>query len=446
MAWDEDPAFASPRIVDGPVATDETGLTAQVDLAGLPAGRRVHARATFVAPDGREGEPVPLVTRTAPAARSDATLLWSADTAGQGWGIDPDRGGMRAYGAMQRVGGDLFLHAGDRIYADGPILPEVKTADGSLWRNLQAPGIDRVAESLADYRERYAYPFLDPAVRAFAAAVPLCAIGDDHEVRNNWFPGQIIVDDDRYREKAVDVLAERGRRAMLDYTPLRDPAARYRAFPWGPDLEVFLLDGRSFRTPNDTNVGAGARFLGPEQLAWLISAMSRSKATWKIVLSDMPLSARIADVVPAGTPLTWDGWANGDAGPPKGRELEIATLLSGLKRAACRNVVFLTADVHYAAAHAYEPARAVFSDFDPFWEFVAGPLHASAFPPLPLDDTFGPRVVYQNLQPGQFMPGPPSAGGQSFGVVHLDAGTMALTVELRDGEGATLFATTLRPA
>ena len=52
-------------------------------------------------------------------------------------------------------------------------------------------------------------------------------------------------------------------------------------------------------------------------------------------------------------------------------------------------MVWLTADVHYAAAHHYDPARAPFNDFEPFWEFVAGPLNAGAFGPNALDHTFG---------------------------------------------------------
>jgi hypothetical protein len=36
----------------------------------------------------------------------------------------------------------------------------------------------------------------------------------------------------------------------------------------------------------------------------------------------------------------------------------------------------LTADMHYTAAHHFDPNRAVFGEFEPFWEFVSGPLHA----------------------------------------------------------------------
>ena len=37
------------------------------------------------------------------------------------------------------------------------------------------------------------------------------------------------------------------------------------------------------------------------------------------------------------------------------------------------NVVWLTADVHYTAAHYYDPNQAQFQEFAPFWEFVSGP-------------------------------------------------------------------------
>ncbi len=37
--------------------------------------------------------------------------------------------------------------------------------------------------------------------------------------------------------------------------------------------------------------------------------------------------------------------------------------------------------------------------FEPFPEFVAGPLNAGSFGPNPLDGTFGPEVVFQKAAP-----------------------------------------------
>ncbi len=55
----------------------------------------------------------------------------------------------------------------------------------------------------------------------------------------------------------------------------------------------------------------------------------------------------------------FENCANGD-GPALGRELEIADLLSHMKRSGVKNTIWLTADVHYAASHYYNPERAVF--------------------------------------------------------------------------------------
>ena len=46
---------------------------------------------------------------------------------------------------------------------------------------------------------------------------------------------------------------------------------------------------------------------------------------------------------------------------------------------------------HYPA-HYYDPARAGFQDFYPFWEFVSGPIHASTFPTNAFDMTFEGRL------------------------------------------------------
>ncbi|MFX9208961.1 alkaline phosphatase D family protein, partial [Acinetobacter baumannii] len=74
---------------------------------------------------------------------------------------------------------------------------------------------------------------------------------------------------------------------------------------------------------------------------------------------------------------------------------EIADILRFIKTAGIVNTVWLTADVHYAAAHYYNPNKAQFQEFDPFWEFVSGPLHAGTWSPGELDNTFGPKAMYQ---------------------------------------------------
>ena len=110
-------------------------------------------------------------------------------------------------------------------------------------------------------------------------------------------------------------------------------------------------------------------------------------------------------------------------------------LLRWMKREDVTNTVWLTADVHYCAAHYYDPNKAVFQDFDPFWEFVAGPIHAGNFGPNALDPTFGPEVKFQwSRAPGQSGLAPWD-GLQSFGIVDVtrDAVSVAI-VDIDDRE------------
>ena len=170
-----------------------------------------------------------------------------------------------------------------------------------------------------------------------------------------------------------------------------EPGRVYRTLNYGPHLDVFMLDERSYRGPNgpnqQTTYGPDSYFIGPDQLAWLKRALLNSRATWKVIASDMPLSLVVYD--DAANKKGSEAFAQGD-GPPRGRELEIADLLRFIKTSGVVNTVWLTADVHYTAAHYYNPDKAQFSDFEPFWEFVSGPLHAGTFGPNELDNSFGP--------------------------------------------------------
>ena len=82
-----------------------------------------------------------------------------------------------------------------------------------------------------------------------------------------------------------------------------------------------------------------------------------------------------------------------------GCEFEIAQVLRFIKHEDVKNVVWLTADVHSTAAHYYDPHKAQFKDFDPFWEFVSGPVNAGSFGPNGLDNTFGPQVMFSKAPP-----------------------------------------------
>src|SRR5262249_984181 len=137
-------------------------------------------------------------------------------------------------------------HCGDHIYADCPITAERKLANGELWRNLVTEEKSKVARTLAEFRGNYKYNLLDRNVRTFNAQVPIFAQWDDHEVTNDWCPGETLGGRAGAANNIV-LLAARGRRAFHEFMPLRTRAI-YRKISYGPLLDVFLLDMRSYRT------------------------------------------------------------------------------------------------------------------------------------------------------------------------------------------------------
>ena len=174
-----------------------------------------------------------------------------------------------------------------------------------------------------------------------------------------------------------------------------------------------------------------------------MQALKDSRATWKVIACDMPIGL-----------IVWNDFANkkgveavaqGDMGKPLGRELEFAELFRFIRDQQIRNVVWLTADVHYTAAHRYDPNRAQFQEFAPFWEFVSGPLNAGTFGPGDLDATFGPEAVFVKApEPGQVNL-PPSAGTAVLRAGRHRRRQRGDDGRLKDLAGATLFTQELQP-
>ena len=443
------PDFSETQVQPGPLALTRTDYTARIDLTGLPAGQQIYVSVMFQDINDRTILSPPSYGhfRTAPADFRNIRFLWSGDTCGQGWGINPDIGGMRIFEAMRQTEPDFFIHCGDSIYADSPIREsEIVPQSGEVWHNLVTPEVAKVAETLNEFRGRYQYNLLDHNLRRFNAEVPTVWLWDDHEITNNWSSAKALDGDPRYREKSLATLAAQGRKAALEYAPMRLPAADtagriYRKLSYGPLLDVFVVDMRSYRGGNNfnrqTQPGADTAYLGRAQLRWLKAGLKDSPALWKVIAADMPLGLQSGDGVDYMQRPQFESLANGD-GPVLGREFELAELLAFMKAEGINNTVWLTADVHYAAAHFYDPAKARFKDFEPFWEFVAGPLNAGSFGPHELDDTFGPQVIFQKASAVPNLS--PLFGLQSFGQIDIDGQSRVMTVSLKDLDGVTLFA------
>lgn len=423
------------RTLRGPAVGRSSDYTARLDVAGLAPDRGYSATLWFEGADGSHGEAQTLTFRTAARRAQRTSFVWTGDTCGHGWGINPELGGLLGYAAMRELEPDLLVHCGQAVSPTEPIADVVVEPDGGIWRNLVTSEVAKVAETLEEWRGRYRYNLLDEHLRAFAAAVPVVAHWDDHETHLGWSPGQILADGE-YQERRVDVLAARARRAWQEYQPVstasqqgrgRDGFAGARLFrrvERGAGLDLFCLDMRiseSARADGTAQAGmTGLRLLGDAQVDWLVREVVRSTATWKVIVADTPLA-----LVTGGTA--------GD---------ELLTVLRAFRDAGVRNVLWVTSDVHYAAAHHYRPEGALFTEFDPFWELVAGPINGGTQTARRLDGTLGPEVVFGRYadRPGES----PRSGRQFFGYAEIDPAGV-LTVQLRDVAGTVLWSHELVP-
>jgi alkaline phosphatase D len=212
-------------------ALPESDFTAKLLVENLPATQDIFYRIRFqdLASPTIMGEPQVGRFRTAPNDRRSISFAWSGDTAGQGWGIDESRGGMRTYATILKNRPDFFIHNGDNIYADGPISAEQKMPNGEIWKNIVTEDKSKPAETLVEFRGAYKYNLLDKNFRALYAEVPVFAQWDDHEVFNNWWPGEPMTRSELVAKKYVDknslILAARASRAFHEYMPMRETQA-----------------------------------------------------------------------------------------------------------------------------------------------------------------------------------------------------------------------------
>jgi alkaline phosphatase D len=362
-----------------------------------------------------------------PGQAEAVRFAWFGDIGGQNVCRDRDHG-YHPFAAVRAEDADFFVALGDMVYVDDPCL------EVGRYGNAQSPGPPAPARELEDFHAHWRYGRADrPLQRAFSGAA-VYAIWDDHEIRNDAGPAHDTLPDRPWQH-----LMPAARQAFLDYNPMPaiDGSPRlHRSVRWGRHLELFLLDTRGERDANDAADRDGKSMLGEEQKAWLLDGLRASDATWKVIVSSVPIS------VPTGTAEARDGWADHGSGLGFESELrEILTVLQGLER---RDVVWITTDVHFGAAIRYTP----FAD-DPefvFHEIITGPLNAGVFPQREMDPTFHPERLYFH--------GPEAAEDITsyedalrwfnFGVIDVGEDS-DLRAEIVDANGATAFELRLRP-
>lgn len=373
--------------------------------------------------------------RTPPADddAAEVSLVFGGDVAGQNV-CRHTQEGFPIMDTIREWEPDVFVGLGDMIYADNAC-----DATGR-YGNRQIGGLG-VAVDVAGFWEHWRYNRGDRTSQRLLGTTSYVGVWDDHEVVNDFGP---LTDAPTAPPYTGTHLLPIGLEAFIDYTPIASarstPTRLYRSLRWGRHLELFVLDTRQYRDANSAadSVAQPKTMLGREQLTWLKDSLAASDATWKVIVSSVPMS------IPTGFPPTngRDGWANFDQ--QTGFEQELLGILRFMADREIGNTVWITTDVHFAEVFRYRP----FADRPAFvvHELATGPLNAGIFPNRDFDQTLNPEPL--------FFYGPSTAGAVTswaeakrwlnFGTLEV-AQNGKLTAGIVDTAGEKRFSLELSP-
>jgi alkaline phosphatase D len=167
--------------------------------------------------------------------------------------------GHNIYPAMLGLDPSFVVFTGDNVYYDSekPRAETMALARHHWQRMFSLPRQVELLRNVASYWEK-----------------------DDHDtVDNDSWPGM----------KLGDLSYTQGFVVYHQQVPLAAGSRGYRTFRWGRDLQIWLTEGRDFRSPNTMPDGPEKTIWGPEQKAWLKRTLKESDATWKLLISPTPL-------------------------------------------------------------------------------------------------------------------------------------------------------------
>ncbi|MCB1122431.1 MAG: alkaline phosphatase D family protein, partial [Verrucomicrobiae bacterium] len=211
--------------------------TTQIRLTNLASNTEYELALYARKPGGETASQVRGQFKTAPKKDQAAEVTFTVVTCHDFYRRDDLINGHRIYPSMARiVKPDFMIHAGDIEYYDKP----------DPWARSQ---------ELARYKWNriFALPFQVDFYRQF----PVYFMKDDHDtVRNDAWPG----------ESYGDLTWDQGLAIFREQVPMGDKT--YRTVRWGKDLQIWMMEGRDFRSPNTMPDGPDKSIWGEEQKAW----------------------------------------------------------------------------------------------------------------------------------------------------------------------------------
>ena len=236
----------------------ERDYTHQFLLTGLKSGSKYHVRAeSRERAGGKNGQTVEGGFRTAPLAGQPQRVLFTVTT-GQAYpDQDAPGGGYKMYSSMLKLDPDFFVHTGDIVY------------------------YDKLAKTLPLARWHWARMYSLPTNVEFHRQVASYFIKDDHDTwMNDCWPG-------RETRFMGDFTFEQGQKVFVEQVPMGERT--WRTFRWGRDLQIWLVEGRDFRSPNTMADGPGKTIWGEKQKQWFKQTVRESDATFRFLISPTPL-------------------------------------------------------------------------------------------------------------------------------------------------------------
>lgn len=172
------------------------------------------------------------------------------------------RQGFRSFVAMKKQRPEFFVGTGDIVYYDNKF---------------------RRSETVAELRLCWHEQFRFPRMINFFQDVPTYWSKDDHDFRFN--------DSDNSSPRlplsktGIDLFKEQ--LPIVAQSDLKSPT--YRTYRVSKQLQIWLSEGRDYRSPNEMKDGPKKTMWGIEQRAWLQRTLKDSDAKWKILISPTPM-------------------------------------------------------------------------------------------------------------------------------------------------------------
>jgi alkaline phosphatase D len=227
--------------IDGPKLTGDSDHMGVLELSGLRPSTRYFYRVLI---DDDVVSPIYSFV-TAPPEGTSVRLRFAATSC---VGLPEDA--ERSWAELAKVPIDLLLHLGDNVYAG--------SSDPVVQRRIY-----------------YAHRRIPPH-RAVVLRTPSLAIWDDWDYAGDNSDGAA-----RGKDSSLRTFKQLWPNPGFGQTS--DPGVYFK-HSWG-DVEVFMLDGRYHRSPNEAPDDGRKTMLGRAQLAWLKRELAASTATFKFLAS-----------------------------------------------------------------------------------------------------------------------------------------------------------------